>query len=305
MNENRPSSRPMPSQERSRLRNLALVKAAFHESRGRDARPFRERSAQRPTSLPPSTFCLLSSRFSAWLWILAFSLTTGLALAATQPGRIVRLPSTNADPAAAAAVAATNDIRDIRGPVDIPYRWAWLLWLLVGVALAVAAFFLIRAWLRRRRRLALAPVVVLPPHVRARNQLEAALAWISQPDPFCTRVSQTLRIYLEERFSLHAPERTTEEFLDELQSSPMLAQPQKQSLGDFLMRCDLVKFARHEPAEPELRDLWDSAVRLVDETAPTAANGPDNASAGEDPPLATSPAPEPQSTIRNPKSGIG
>ncbi len=241
----------------------------------------------------------------AWLWTLAFLFAISGALAATQPGRIVRLPSTNADAATAAAAAATNDIRDIRGPVDIPDRWAWLLWLVAGVALAIAAFFLIRAWLRRRRRLALAPVVVLPPHVRARNQLEAALAWISQPDPFCTRVSQTLRIYLEERFSLHAPERTTEEFLDELQSNPLLARSQKQSLGDFLMRCDLVKFARHEPAEPELRDLWDSAVRLVDETTPTAANSPDNASAGEDPPQTASPAPEPPSALRPPPSALG
>jgi len=43
---------------------------------------------------------------------------------------------------------------------------------------------------------------------------------------------------------------------------------QKESLGEFLKRCDLVKFARYEPGEPELRDLHQSAVRLVEETEP-------------------------------------
>jgi len=108
----------------------------------------------------------------------------------------------------------------------------------------------------------------VPPDVRARNRLREALALIGQPQPFCTLVSDTLRVYLEERFHFHAPDRTTEEFLDELQSSALLALSQKQSLGDFLTRCDLVKFARYEPGEPELRDLHDSALRLVDETAP-------------------------------------
>ena len=65
---------------------------------------------------------------------------------------------------------------------------------------------------------------------------------------------------------MRAPERTTEEFLDELQSSALLSYSQKQLLGDFLMRCDLVKFAKHEPALEQLRELYQSALKLVDET---------------------------------------
>ena len=64
------------------------------------------------------------------------------------------------------------------------------------------------------------------------------------------------------------PERTTEEFLYELQGTNLLTPDQKESLGEFLKRCDLVKFAKYEPGEPELRDLHDSAVRLVEETEP-------------------------------------
>jgi hypothetical protein len=84
-------------------------------------------------------------------------------------------------------------------------------------------------------------------------------------------VSDTIRVYLEERFDFHAPERTTEEFLYELQDTNLLLPDQKASLGEFLTRCDLVKFARYEPAEPELRGLHEAAVRLVDETKPRPA----------------------------------
>jgi hypothetical protein len=92
-------------------------------------------------------------------------------------------------------------------------------------------------------------------------------------------VSDTVRFYLEERFTFHAPERTTEEFLHELQNTNLLLPDQKESLGEFLKRCDLVKFARYEPREVELRDLHDSAVRLIDETEPApvtadASNAP-------------------------------
>jgi len=45
-----------------------------------------------------------------------------------------------------------------------------------------------------------------------------------------------------------------------------LSAGQKQSLAEFLERCDLVKFARFEPTESALRELHESALRLVHET---------------------------------------
>ena len=108
----------------------------------------------------------------------------------------------------------------------------------------------------------------IPAHIRAKQKLQEALALIAQPKPFCTAVSDTIRFYLEERFDFRAPERTTEEFLYELQKTNLLLPDQKESLGEFLKRCDLVKFARYEPGEPELHDLHGSAVRLVEESEP-------------------------------------
>lgn len=133
------------------------------------------------------------------------------------------------------------------------------------------------AWRYAQKRRAKAAVIpVIPPHVLAKQKLEEALALIGRPREFCIVVSDTARWYLEQRFNFHAPERTTEEFLHELKATNLLTTDQKSSLGEFLQRCDLVKFARYEPGEPELRDLHASALRLVEETEPPPAAPDEN-----------------------------
>lgn len=161
----------------------------------------------------------------------------------------------------------TNDIRALKGPVKVPVDMGAFLWLLalllVGIALLIWKGYLRRLRQQLFKKPEPSPI---PPHVRARQRLHAALGHISDPRRFCFEVSEALRIYLEERFKLRAPERTTEEFLMELQTSKVLDQVQKDSLAEFLQSCDLVKFARFEPTEIALRELHESALRLVDET---------------------------------------
>lgn len=163
------------------------------------------------------------------------------------------------------ATAAT-DIRDIKPPVPIPNFWEWIGWGLGLLAVLAISYFAWRYWQKRRSQIPVEPPV--PAHLRAKQKLEEALALIAQPKPFCILVSDTIRSYLEAQFDFHAPERTTEEFLRELSATDLLSTEQKESLGEFLASCDLVKFARYEPGEPELRELHNSAVRLVEETQP-------------------------------------
>ncbi len=131
--------------------------------------------------------------------------------------------------------------------------------------LLIAGGIVASIWLRKKL-FKPAPVIVIPPHVRAKNKLREALSLIHDPRLFCIVVSDALRVYLEERFNFRAPERTTEEFLLDLQRTSLLTSDQKVSLTEFLQECDLVKFAGFEPNEEELRRLHDAALRLVDET---------------------------------------
>jgi hypothetical protein len=167
-------------------------------------------------------------------------------------------------PPASTTAATTNDIRSIKPPVEIPSSWIWIAWV-GGSLLFVAAVVAAVLWWRRKMAVP-TRVVVIPPHVRAKNKLREALALITDARLFCIAVSDALRVYLEERFSFRAPERTTEEFLQDLQATTLLSTDQKLTLAAFLQECDLVKFARLEPTENELRRLHDAALRLIDET---------------------------------------
>ena len=180
------------------------------------------------------------------------------------------LPST---PAGTNAVM--EDIRPLKPPVPIPSSYGWVWWVLAVAAAAALAWW---AWKKFRKKGDVVPTrVSIPPHRKAKDRLRAAGELYSDPYRFCSLVSDVVREYLEERFSLHAPDRTTEEFLEEMRGSESLTQAQKELLQDFLTRCDLVKFARHEPTVEELKELLESALRLVDETAPTAETPPGGA----------------------------
>ena len=135
------------------------------------------------------------------------------------------------------------------------------------VLAGVAAWFVRRRLARRSEELA--PPPPPPPHVVAWERLQRALGLIHEAEQFCMEVSQIIRVYLEERFNLHAPDRTTEEFLLDLQSSQRLSGEHKQLLADFFGACDMLNFAKAEPTEQELRQLHEDASRLVGETQPS------------------------------------
>jgi len=162
--------------------------------------------------------------------------------------------------------ASANELRDIKPPVEIASGWEWLWWTLAITALIGVIALAVWIWRKSREHPVIVPVI--PPHERARRKLEAALSLFDQPKPFCTLVSDAVRLYLEERFELPVSDRTTEEFLGELKDSKVLDRSQKDLLEQFLAACDLVKFTRYEPGRQELEGLYKSALRLIEETEP-------------------------------------
>lgn len=184
------------------------------------------------------------------------------------------LPSATNSPALLPETEA--GLRDIVGPLRI-LSWSEILVVVALTVLAlVAAYFLWKAWRDRqaRRLLPPPPPPPLPPDVRALRDLDLALRLLSDPDAFCTEVSRILRLYLEERFGWNAPDRTTEEFLAEIQPRPDLHPDLKTSLPPFLDACDQVKFARHIPTETDLRHLHRTAIQIIHTTTPVPGVSP-------------------------------
>ena len=86
---------------------------------------------------------------------------------------------------------------------------------------------------------------------------------------FYTRLSDIVRQYIERRFMIMAPERTTKEFLREAARRGELTIGHKELLAGFLRAADMVKFALHLPAAIDCDDAFRSAGAFVDETIPT------------------------------------
>ena len=152
-----------------------------------------------------------------------------------------------------------EDIRDIKGFVPVPHGWLWLA--LLGSALLILLLFW---WFKRRKPVVAIPVI--PPF----SPLEIALAALQKlkaanlpVEKFYTQLSDIVRQFIEGRYGLRAPERTTEEFLAEAR----LPEQYMVLLQTFLQEADLVKFARHRPGADDMARALSAAEKFVRESA--------------------------------------
>ena len=107
------------------------------------------------------------------------------------------------------------------------------------------------------------------PHERALEELEKirrARLRTGDIKGYYIGISDCVRHYVEEVFMLRAPEMTTEEFLASLKDSSALSGGQKVLLKEFLMSCDMVKFAKYAPARDEIGSLFATAKNFIDQT---------------------------------------
>jgi hypothetical protein len=167
------------------------------------------------------------------------------------------------------AVAQLAPNAEPLGPPWNPWR-TWWVWGGLAVLLAIAAAAGVYGYRRWRYR----------PRVRApRPPWETAYARLRELDAkrlpesgqyalFYVQLSAILRAYVEDRFHLHAPEQTTEEFLDEASSSGAVNDEHQALLAAFLRHSDRVKFARFEPTVHDMEVSMTHVLRFIDETVP-------------------------------------
>jgi hypothetical protein len=161
-------------------------------------------------------------------------------------------------------------IEGIEDVVALPtqIKWLWI-WVSIGGWCVVFGMGMLMVYLKKKR---IPEIIRLfkPAHEIAYDRLRRLVAEdlveSGQVKAFYERISTILRHYIEDRFQLRAPERTTEEFLQELGSSPVLPDSDKQDLANFLTHCDLVKFAKHEPTQEQIQTTFDLVKGFIEKT---------------------------------------
>jgi len=170
-----------------------------------------------------------------------------------------------------AGAEETPRLQEVAEPMPAPPRVGRLLLFaalaIVGVGLAAALVVI----MRRRAARSAARSAIVPPHeaaLRALRELAADELLHRDLLAFHIAVAAIVRRYLEQRFGVRAPERTTEELMFILAGRSWLDDPQRRALHAFLAQCDQVKFARARPTEVASRELLETATDLVRATRP-------------------------------------
>jgi hypothetical protein len=166
---------------------------------------------------------------------------------------------------------SSEDIEEIEEVQPLPLPQKSLPLLEIGLGGGAVLLFLLYLLLRKR------PAEKVPPpppaHIVALRELQRIQSLNLVPQEaykeYYNRVSFCLRTYLENRFALKAPERTTPEFVEEMVRTSVLSDSQKEKLREFLQHCDLVKFAKSIPNASQCEAIFHTVQEFVEETKTT------------------------------------
>ncbi len=149
-------------------------------------------------------------------------------------------------------------------------EWAPLFWLSLLILLLIAAVTYLYVRLRDNK-----PVITrirfvrhVPPHQKAMIQISKIkgehVDTGGDQKEYYTRLTDTLRVYLEERFGIKAMEMTTGEIVERLRQEE--DQSKIDELRDLLETADLVKFAKHTALLNERDRNMASVVEFIEAT---------------------------------------
>ena len=179
----------------------------------------------------------------------------------------------------------TYVIHDIKGQVQYPLTFSEVLPYLIGLLVALAVVWAIRALVvarRKRRSPDAAPDE--PPYLVALRKLEKYRGekyWAKDRQKvFYSGITDALREYIDARYGIDAPEMTTAEIFDSLSHTDVPADLFVQTKSLF-ETADMVKFAKAFASDEENASAVPTAVRFVTSTYQTESKDKDKEEEGE------------------------
>ena len=165
---------------------------------------------------------------------------------------------------------STAKIFDIIEPYRAPITLGEVLpWILIATLIGVVIWGAVR-YFRNRKMSIKGEVPYIPPdpaHVIAFRELETLkteeLWQKGETKKYYTGLTEILRRYLENRFSVYSLELTTGETLDALVKTGFKKNAAYNQLKSVLNSADLVKFAKHKPGPEENESYFQAAWDFV------------------------------------------
>ena len=166
-----------------------------------------------------------------------------------------------------------GDIRGIKDPLVLPRNYRkWIIWGSIGFASLILACALFYIWRRKRAGKGLLPEKIVPSrpaHEIALEELtaikESSLLQEGKVKEFYVQISEVIRRYVEGRYFIVAMELTTLELIENLKRSEISAE-EIEMFHEFLITCDLVKFAKYKPTSAKNSANLDEAFEIVERT---------------------------------------
>ena len=166
-----------------------------------------------------------------------------------------------------------GDIRDIKAPLEIMKDW-WLIirFVIAGVLILIIGILIYIFIKRHREGKSLIPhreKPKLPAHVVALDELKKLLAEKllekSEIKQYYIRISEIIRHYIEDRFFIIALEMTTFQLIN-IMRKDQIEEEAIDLVEDFLMSCDMVKFAKYIPTDDENTKTTELAYKIIEDT---------------------------------------
>lgn len=170
-------------------------------------------------------------------------------------------------------VDISKGIRDIKPPLEARFTFREALPYIIDIIILIAGLVFLRLYLKKRKRKEpifwLPPKPKLPPHEIALASLEdlrnKKLWQNNKIKEFHSELSEIIRRYIEDRFSIRALEMITEDIIESINRLE-LNDDDKSALKELLSLADLVKFAKENPLPSEHDRSFNNAIDFVKNT---------------------------------------
>ena len=168
----------------------------------------------------------------------------------------------------------TTNANEFAGPytvTSIPFQWSYGFWVLLLI-IPLLVYLIIRLYQRVKKNTPITKRIVINPPTPAHQQALAQFATIKAEQPetdedfkqYYDQLTEVLRQYIEDRFSLNAKELTSDEIIRKLTDTNNASALRE--LKEILTTADLVKFAKYQASLSEANRSVAMALDYVNTT---------------------------------------